>query len=424
MELSSILKTVSTVLLVVTSICYAYQVLYLFLPLILKKRPGRSDDLHKYAILIPARNEEQVLPHLLRSIHAQDYPQELLSVYVVADNCTDGTADVAQKHGAKVFTRFNTQQVGKGYALSYLLEQIDQTDSLDSFDAFLVFDADNLLQTDYIRQINRICADGFEAFCGFRNTKNFGSSWVSAGYGVWYLHDSTHLNRSRMLLGTSCAVNGTGFGFTRQLLKKCGQWDFFTLTEDIEFSTWCASHGVKVGYCHDAVLFDEQPLTFAQSWRQRTRWVQGGIQIFFKRSGELFRGMTKGGWQTYACLETATLSMWGYMLAGLSGVTAAVATLVSSGVSGLLFTVLGGAVGGYMSMLAMGALTVAMEWKQIRAKPKHKLLGVFAFPVFMLTFLPIAVTAPFRKFHWAPIAHTVAVSAEQLQEPNGTGVPR
>lgn len=414
MDLKLILQTISTVLIIITSICYAYQFVYLFIPLLSKKRITKSDKLNRYAVLIPARNEEKVLPNLIESIHLQDYPAELITIYVIADNCTDNTAKVALDSGAKVFTRFSTEQIGKGYALNYLLREIDKTDGLESFDAFLVFDADNLLQRDYIRQINHLYADGYDAFCGYRNTKNFGSNWISAGYGVWYLHDSTHLNRSRMAVGASCMVNGTGFGFSREVLHKCGQWEFFTLTEDIEFSVWCAANGIKIGYCHDAILYDEQPITFPQSWRQRTRWVQGGIQILFKRSKELFRGMVKGGWRSYSCFEFATLSAWGYILGILSGITASTATIVNYGVGVFLISLPFALISFYLSLLAVGAWTVLTEWNRIRAKTRHKILGVFAFPMYMLTFIPIAIFAPFCKFQWTPVDHTVAVSESDM----------
>ena len=414
MDLKLILQTISTVLIIITSICYAYQFVYLFIPLLSKKRITKSDKLNRYAVLIPARNEEKVLPNLIESIQQQDYPAELITIYVIADNCTDNTAKVAFDCGAKVFTRFSTEQVGKGYALNYLLREIDKSDGLESFDAFLVFDADNLLQRDYIRQINHLYADGYDAFCGYRNTKNFGSNWISAGYGVWYLHDSTHLNRSRMAVGASCMVNGTGFGFSREVLRKCGQWEFFTLTEDIEFSVWCAANGIKIGYCHDAILYDEQPITFPQSWRQRTRWVQGGIQILFKRSKELFRGMVKGGWRSYSCFEFATLSAWGYILGILSGITASAATIVNYGVDAFLISLLFALISSYLSLLAVGAWTVLTEWNRIRAKTRHKILGVFAFPMYMLTFIPIAIFAPFCKFQWTPVDHNVDVSENDM----------
>ena len=419
MNLLTVLRGVSWTLAALTTICYFYQIVYLFLPLIKKSRPHTTPRLHRYAILIAARNEEAVLPHLLESIRNQDYPPELITTYVVADNCTDRTAEVARKVGARVFSRFSRTEIGKGYALNFLLNQIDHNDDLDSFDAFLIFDADNLLMNDYVTQINRVCSDGYDAFCGYRNSKNLGANWISQGYGLWYLHDSCHLNQSRMLLGTTCAVNGTGFGFTRHLLERMGGWHFFTLTEDIEFSTWCATRGIRIGYCRDAMLFDEQPENFIQSWRQRTRWTQGGLQVSIRYAGDLLRGMLKGGRTSYASFETATLSLWGYGMGILCGGMTLLVTFLAERWLGLGIALLLALAGTYCSMFLIGALTLLTEWHRIRCSTGKKISALFTFPLFMMTFVPIALSAPFRKFQWQPIAHTVAISAGEL----GAGKP-
>lgn len=356
-----------------------------------------------------------MIGNLLDSIRDQDYPSHLRTTYVVADNCTDRTAEIARAHGAVVFERFNKEKVGKGYALNYLLSRISEEGGLDRYDAFLIFDADNVLLPDYITQINQVRSDGYEAFCGYRNTKNFGANWLSSAYGVWYLHDSTHLNQSRMMLGTSCAVNGTGFGFTRELLEKVGGWNFFTLTEDIEFSTVCATQGIRIGYCHDAIVFDEQPTSFRQSWRQRTRWTQGGLQVAFRYTGQLFRGLFKGGRTTYASFETATLSMWGYGMGTLCFGLTLLVTFLNYRWMGVFQALLLSLVGTYFSMFWMGAWTMLTEWKRVRATTAQKIGSIFAFPLFMITFIPISLTAMFRKFQWTPIAHTAAISAKELQ---------
>lgn len=410
------LGAVCLVLMVLTGLIYSYQTLYLFLPLILKKKTHDPEKLHKYAILIAARNEEAVLPHLLDSIAAQDYPKELLDVYVIADNCTDSTFAVAQQHGATVFARINKRQIGKGYALDYLLTQIRQQTNIEQYDAFLVFDADNLLQPDYVRQMNRVYSDGYQVFCGYRNTKNFSSNWLSSGYALWYIHESSHMNRSRMGLGTGCAVSGTGFGFSRTVLEQAGGWKFFTLTEDLEFSAWCAIHGIKIGYCHDAVLYDEQPVTFCQSWRQRTRWAQGGIQLSVRYIGGLLKGVfTRPAWQSYTCFETISLSLWGFLL----GILSALLTLITLGLTGgpaaFIAAVLCCIPLSYFGTMLLGMITLAMEWKRIRATTKQKLCAVFTFPFFMMSWLPITLAAPFQKYQWAPIYHTVAIPAESLQ---------
>lgn len=416
MSFYSILNTLSLCLVTLTAICYFYQIAYLILPFFLKPKPHKPPKATRYAILIAARNEEAVLPHLLESIRQQDYPTSLITAYVVADNCTDRTAELAKAHGARVFSRFDTQKIGKGYALNYLLAQIRQAGELEDHDAFLIFDADNLLSPDYITNINRVCSDGYPAFCGYRNTKNFGSNWLSSGYGLWYLHDSTHLNRSRMLIGTTCAVNGTGFGFTRELLERMGGWNFFTLTEDIEFSAWCATRGIQIGYCHDAVLYDEQPTSFRVSVRQRTRWVQGGLQVSVRYARDLLWGIFRGGRTAYASFETATLSMWGYGMSILSFGSTLLVTFLTERWLGLAQAVLVALLGAYASLFAIGALTMLTEHRRIRANRRQKLISLLLFPIFMMSYAPIALAAPFRKFQWQPIAHTCAISAGQLAE--------
>ena len=413
-ELTKVLQVLSLILMVLTTLCYSYQVFYLFIPLFRKKVAVEAVKTRRYAVLIAARNEEAVLPHLLDSIRMQDYPSDLVTVFVVADNCTDRTAEIARAHGAVVYERFNDTQVGKGYAMNYLLEQIRENGGLDRFDVFLVFDADNLLTADYISNINVMPSMGYNVFCGYRNTKNFGTNWLTSGYGLWYLHESAHMNASRQITQGCCAVNGTGFGFTRQILERLGGWNFFTLTEDIEFTNWCATHGVKIGYCHEAIVYDEQPVSFRQSWRQRTRWVQGGLQVSIRYAGALLKGIFRGGRMGLSCLEFMTLTLWGYGLSILAGICSFMLALLTTGLIGSLI-MLGLAVcGAYATMLFMGGWTMIMEHRRIYATTGQKILSVITFPVFMLTFLPIAVTAIFRKFHWAPIEHTVAISTDDL----------
>jgi len=393
------------------TVSYLYQLVYLFLPLVRKPKPHRPGKLHRFCVLIAARNEEAVLPHLLDSLRGQDYPAELLQVYVVADNCTDSTAALACRGGARVYSRFDRQHVGKGFALCYLLERIgEEPGGLERFDAFLVFDADNLLAPDFITQINRTCSDGYEAFCSYRNSKNFGDNWLSSAHGLQFLHESTHLNRSRMLIGSCCTVSGTGFGFTRQLLEKLGGWNFFTLSEDTEFSVQCMTRGIRIGYCHEAVFYDEQPTAFSLSWRQRTRWSQGTVQVSLRYAGQLFRGLFRGGRTGYACFEMLTLSLWGYGMAGFSGLLSLVVTFWELRWMGVAQALASSVAGTYLSLLLIGAMTLASEWNRIPCTTGQKWKTLFAFPVYMLSFVPIIVSSLFRKFHWPPIEHTAAIA--------------
>lgn len=421
MQTIETLRTVSRILMLLAGLCFFYQTVYLvvsvFLPL--KKRENLPAvipaELPRFGILIAARNEEAVLPYLLQSIREQDYPQELVRVFVVADNCTDQTAQVAECAGATVWRRYNREKIGKGYALTFLLDHMQRSGQMEDLDAFLVFDADNLLCPDYLRQISRMYTEGFDAFHGYRNTKNFGDSWISSGYALWFLHDSIHLNAARMALGTTCAVSGTGFGFTKALLKRCGGWRFFTLTEDVEFDTWCATHGERIGFCREAMLYDEQPLTLRQSWRQRIRWVQGGLQVSIRYAGDLLRGLFAGGRTSWASFETATLSLWGYLLGAAAMGMTMLTAFFDFGTRGLILAVLAALGGTTGWMLVLGALTMISEWKNIRAPWSRKLLAVVTFPLFMLTFIPVGVCALFCRRGWAPVHHTVAVPIGAMQ---------
>lgn len=411
MDWLHLLQYLNKCLMIFVSIYYWYHFGYLLLPHLLRPKAHRPETLHRYAVLIAARNEEQVLPHLLRSIQAQDYPSYLITTFIVADNCSDATARAARELGAEVLVRENLEKVGKGYALHDLIAHIRATGQWETQDAFLIFDADNLLAKDYISKINQTHCDGYEVFCGYRNSKNFGTNWLTSGYSLIFLHDCVHMNQSRMLLGSSCIVSGTGFGCTRQVLDRCDGWNFFTLTEDTQFSYWCAANGIQVGYCKDAMLYDEQPTSFSQSWRQRTRWIQGSFQVATRCGLPLMKGLFRG---SYACYECLTMSLWGY---GLAAFSAALNLLTV----GLCYGWLAGVqtfgntlLSAYGSLFLIGALTLLTQWKHIRATAAQKLCSLLTFPIFMMTFAPIALAAPFAKFQWKPIRHEVAIDTETL----------
>lgn len=398
------------------ALCYAYQFVYLAVPLFKRDKPHGAVRRHRYAVLISARNEEAVLGHLLESIRRQDYPAELITTFVVADNCTDATAQVARSYGAVVYERFNRAQVGKGYALDFLLQHI-QREYGSEFDGFFVFDADNLLERDYITQMNRTFSDGYSIITSYRNSKNYGDNWISAGYALWFLREAEFLNHARMLVGASCGVSGTGFLFSRQILEKHGGWRFYLLTEDIEFTVANILAGERVGYCKDAVLYDEQPVTFRQSCRQRMRWAKGYLQVFRIYGRRLLRGI--GGKNGFSCFDMTMAIMPAILLtvAGLC-VNAAVAVLgVLAGQSLWIavWSVVEMLVNTYLLMLFLGAVTTATQWRKIHTTTAKKLLYTLTFPVFMMTYVPISFVALFKKVEWKPIEHKVSISLSEVR---------
>lgn len=417
-EVISLLNNVVGVLFFV---CFAYQFVYIAVPFFKKAKPHRETVYHNYAVLVSARNEEAVIAGLVDSILSQNYPHDKIHVFVVADNCTDGTAEAARAAGATVFEREDHIHAGKGYALDYLFSQLDERYGHDAFDAFFVFDADNLLDENYIAEMNRTFCDGYEIVTSCRNSKNYGDNWISAGYALWFLRDSQFLNRPRMLLGTSSVVAGTGFLFSRAVLDRCGGWKFFLLSEDTEFTARNILDGEKIAYCENAVFYDEQPTDFGQSCRQRMRWARGYLQVFGKYGTKLIRGVFRG---SFACFDMimstmpAIILMIAALIVNIAGFFACL--VKDESVMSVVYTALWGTFQGYLTFFCVGIVTTIAEWRNIHCSTKKKILYLFTFPLFMLTYVPVSIAAVFKKAEWRPIRHTVAITVKEIRKKGAT----
>ena len=169
----------------VFTICYTYQLFYVLVVLTRKPKEHVAKKNHRFAVVVSARNESAVIGDLIHSIKVQNYPAELIDVFVIADNCTDNTAEVAREAGAIVFPRHNTEQVGKGYALDYgFYGHPRRSTPTRGYEAYFVFDADNVLDVNYFREMNKTFDAGAKASTSYRNSKNYGSNWISAGYAA------------------------------------------------------------------------------------------------------------------------------------------------------------------------------------------------------------------------------------------------
>ena len=396
-------------------ICYSYQFFYIPVSLFKKPKAHLEPKPHRYAVLIAARNERSVIGELIDSINAQDYPAHLINIFVIADNCTDDTALIARSRGAVVYTRRDRVHVGKGYALNFLLERIATDYPAGTFDAFLVLDADNVIAPNYITEMNKTFSDGYGIITSYRNSKNYGDNWISAGYALWFLREARYLNNARMLLGSSCAVSGTGFLFSGEILARCGGWNFFLLTEDIEFSIDNVVRGEKIGYCDTAVLYDEQPTSFRQSWRQRLRWSRGYLQVFSRYGGRLMRGIFRG---SFSCYDMTMNIMPAAVLTGASLVVnlgAAVVNCVSGGDwSVLALCLLQTFLSLYLTVFVLGVITTVTEWDNIYCSAVKKVWYAITFPVFMFTYIPIVIVSLFHNPAWQPIRHSRSVNLQQI----------
>lgn len=412
----------NTIVGLVFSVCFLYQVVFFFIGLIrgqVKIPPAKKQ--HTYAFFIAAHNEEAVIANLVKSIKDQDYPSELIDVFVVADACTDNTAQSAREAGAIVYERNDLSRKGKSWVMDYGFDRILR-EYPGKHEAFFIFDADNLLSRDYVTIMNDAFDQGYLALTSYRNSKNFGSSWISSAYATWFIREARYLNNARMICHTSCAVSGSGYLVSAKLIEGMKGWDFHTLTEDIQFSTFCAIHGVRIGYA-PAEFFDEQPVTLKASIKQRMRWTKGFYQVLFTYGRHMFKSIGKfHRFAAYDMLMVVGPAMLLTLMCLLVNVTF---IAVGSLSHGFLATdaEIEMAIGSIIMMFAymygtffvMGLSTTITEWKHIHCPQKWRIFtNLFTFPLFMFTYVPLTVAALFLKVDWVPTPHDVSVTLDEV----------
>lgn len=253
-----------------------YYFVLAFFGLVKKHEDKITTPKNTFALIVAAHNEEQVIGQLVENLHVLNYPSELYDIYVIADNCKDKTAQIAKKAGAIVHERFNLEQRGKGYAMEWMFEKLFAQSK--QYDAVVVFDADNLVDPNFLLEMNNRLCKGEKVIQGYLDAKNPNDTWISATFAIsfWVVNHIWHL--AKYNIGLSSVLGGTGMCISTDILKRFG-WGATCLTEDMEFSMKVLLIGIRTTWAHDAIVYDEKPLTFKQSWNQRKRWAQGHFDV-------------------------------------------------------------------------------------------------------------------------------------------------
>lgn len=241
-----------------------------------RKETKIMEPRNSFAIVVAAHNEEQVIGQLIDNLHMLRYPRELYDIFVVADNCIDKTAQIAKASGALVYERFNQEQRGKGYAMEWMFGILFKLER--SYDGVVVFDADNLVDPNFLLEMNNRLCKGEKVIQGYLDAKNPTDTWIAGTFAIsfWVVNHIWHL--AKYNIGLSSVLGGTGMCIATDILKQHG-WGATCLTEDMEFTMKVLLKGVRTTWAHDAIVYDEKPLTFMQSWKQRKRWAQGHFDV-------------------------------------------------------------------------------------------------------------------------------------------------
>ena len=250
----------------------------------------------RFLVLVPAHNEEKVIGDMIRNLQEMDYPAELYDFYIIADNCTDKTAEVARDLGANVLVHEKESPdapTGKPIALKAALEALG--DYAARYDLLMIFDADNLIDTNMFREVNSQFLDKgrpdlIQCYLGAKN-KSGAVAWF---YYTSYTVTNRFFQLAKHRLGLNCSVGGTGYAITTSYLKERGGWTTASLTEDIEIQVEATLDGRRILWNHNTRVYDEKPTSFRASVRQKTRWAQGHWFVALRNTGKLFRQLFTG----------------------------------------------------------------------------------------------------------------------------------
>lgn len=367
-----------------------------------KKKIYKYRPKNRFAIIIPARNEEKVIGTLIDSLKKQHYPKKFYDIYVAPNHCLDRTEEISKQHGAQII-KIDKEAKSKGDVLKYCFAYLEEK---NHYDAYCIFDADNIVHPDFIRYMNHAICSGYQVAQGYRDTKNPRDTWISSCYALFYYIQNFFFNQARMNLGWSSSINGTGFMVTSKVIQTQG-FSTKTMTEDIEFSALCALHNEKIAFVKEAITYDEQPLGFLTSWKQRMRWSFGTLQClkiyFWKLMNAAFEKKNPQCFDMALFFFAPIFQLISFFILGLTFLvkisdlnqSILIATLYNNKVVSVIL--------GYLISILLSVIVMMIDKKKMTNVWK----GVFTLSVFMLTWIPINILCMIKRdFIWEPIRHT------------------
>jgi cellulose synthase/poly-beta-1,6-N-acetylglucosamine synthase-like glycosyltransferase len=383
------------------NLCKIYAIYFIFISIfsIFGKKKGKETNKKlRFAVLIAARNEENCISGIVDSLKHQEYPEELIDVFVIPNHCTDNTAEVAKTAGAYVMEAPKNVNY-KGDALRFATDKLLKSDK--QYDAFLVFDADNEACPEFVSSMNKTLCNGSRVAKSRIFAKNREDSWVAMCYDIHFCTANLFLNRARVRIGLSARLVGTGFAVTSDFLREIDGFKTETITEDAEFFAICAARGEKIGFCEDAITYDEQSLGFMTSLIQRKRWMSGIMQVLVLKFNDLIRGLFRKESAKYS-LDTLIQFTFAYIQAVIPFVLlVGIIDRPMAFIHSLPMTILTG----YIYILSTALIVLFFE-KRLKFS-RNVIAGILLYPLFVISFIPLQTVSLFKKtVDWKETEHT------------------
>jgi cellulose synthase/poly-beta-1,6-N-acetylglucosamine synthase-like glycosyltransferase len=384
------------------------------------KKTELKEAVNKFAILVAAHNEEEVISQICQNLKELDYPKNLYDVYVICDNCTDSTAEAVRKTGVTAMERNDVTRRGKGFGLEWMFERLwEFEDNGITYDAVVMFDADNLVSKDFLNVINSKLLDGHEVIQGYLDSKNPDDTWVTKSYSFAYWSTNRIYQLVREHLQLTAQLGGTGVTVTTKVLKDIG-WGATSLTEDLEFTQrYILKTGKRVAWAHDAKLYDEKPLGFLQSFRQRIRWMQGHFDCMTRYAIPLIKEGVKK--RKFMLIDSAIYLVMPSrsILAGILLIFSLLSYTGIYEVQGYLGDVIDRSIllDAWIYLAFIICYVSLPVLAMILEKKSKKLHWFIISYIFGISWIPVTILGFFKKNQkvWNHTKHTRAVSIEEVE---------
>ena len=365
-------------------------------------KPKKYNNKKRYCILIPARYESKVINNLLLSITKQTTKINPKDIYIIVESIKDKTVDIAKQYNMNIILRENLSLKRKGYALNDAVTYILKKQI--HYDAYFIFDADNILDKDFIKNMEKSINEGYDIGIGYRNTKN-SNTLVSASSALTFSMINTMLNERKNKYHNNLTISGTGYYIKGSIVEDWNSFPFHSLTEDYELTLYAILHNLTTTYNKKAIFYDEQPDNFNVSLKQRTRWVKGYFEARKKYINKISKSETKND-PNFASKVNAFLGVTPYIYIIIGLLIILVNILITKGITTFLCYLTIFLLLIYTVLSIFTIIMLKKEKNSLNISKSMKIKVIFYNPIFMFSYIICLLRTIFIKdIKWDKIDH-------------------
>lgn len=370
-------------------------------------------------IIIPARDESKVIENLLISITNQTVKIPSENVYIVVESLNDKTCEIAKKYSMNIVLRKDLSLRRKSYAIDDAIKEI--MSKKKKYDLYFIFDADNVLDKNYMKHMLESYKKGYQVATGYRNTKNGNSSVVAAASSLTFTMVNTLFNRKKKKKNYAMTVSGTGFYISGEIIEDLKGYPFNSLTEDYEFSLYMVINNISSTYNEDAIFYDEQPTSYEVSKKQRTRWARGYLDTRIKYLNKIREKMYDKDTKNKKAITNEYIGIKPYifMIIGIllflfgNIIMIFSALIIKKSLLCNLFAILLTLIAIYIVLMMVTYVMIRSEKNTFGLDKKMKIKAIFYNPIFLLSYIPCVIDAIENpNLGWEKIEHNTNIDTK------------